>query len=380
MNMGLLGPRFTLEGHGRCVFHDPGDELSQTIWDSFEPSLMKLVGDPVQRAERGNLAEAVYCYLSHRDVGAWSYSSRPPPTWTQRLLQRLEAELPDYVVVVSTKSLTKIQKGYPFLRLAESFGALGYGISWFVASAIACGLPHDAHYSVLLATLNVPAVELAKTAARSLGTYTLGVGRTQALDQLIDERRPRLGVPRRQLSAIPSAGAIKHGEVVSWQTRCRSITGDAIKASLLRMVYPEFSDVTPCPIRLVSRHGRAGIAFKANYASFALGPGTSASPLFGVPATELSRSQRHDILNLSNWHTEREGWLVFRAPPARAVRLHGEQASIWSNTIESTAGAMGSKYALISRGLPPPMIKALISALQSHSSGTGGSTERGVGL
>ena len=60
MNMGLLGPRFTLEGHGRCVFHDPGDELSQTIWDSFEPSLMKLVGDPVQRAERGNLAEAVY--------------------------------------------------------------------------------------------------------------------------------------------------------------------------------------------------------------------------------------------------------------------------------------------------------------------------------
>ena len=271
---------------------------------------------------------------------------------------------PDSVVLVSTRSAPKIQKGYPFLRLLYSLRAAGYESHWFTSSAKSSGLPHDAHYSLVVSSRTGGIEPRVRAIAASVGT-NLGDSYSEVgpLDAELDSRKPRLGASRRLLTALPSAGVLKSGVLRATKNTFRD---PAISGQLLRLPtssVPGAHNLYPRPVRLVSRHGKAGLAFKRDGASFALGPGTSASPLF---AFETAQIEERDVLQLapySNWLSVRDDYVIVRLTPSRAVLLHGPDAQPWEGPVGKVKSSLASQYNLISTGFPPQMLRQIARGL-----------------
>jgi hypothetical protein len=132
--------------------------------------------------------------------------------------------------------------------------------------------------------------------------------------------------------------------------------------TLAEIVCPQFAGLAPLPVRLVSRHGVAGPVFKNEDASYALGPGTSASPLFAYEQRLVAPRDRGIFKKNSNWSAERNGRLIVRLSPSRAVLLHGRSAAAWEDSIANAQASVGSLYSLICRGMPPSMLRGIVGA------------------
>ncbi len=173
---------------------------------------------------------------------------------------------------------------------------------------------------------------------------------------LLESRRPRLGAARKAITSLPGSGRASGGHIWAIGSRFRAIDPGAERVTLGELVCPNLSQLRPRPVRLVSRHGRAGLAIKNSEASYAIGPGTSACPLFAYSLSELQPAERAELKRSANWHTERDGHLIVRVRPERAVLLHGRSAGFWSEALALSGARAGSLYALLSKGLAPSMM------------------------
>lgn len=351
--MGLLGPRLALPSSATCVAHIPGDVLADRFW-AFDQTLSPTArGLPNARSKER--VDAVFAYLSHRDLQAWARGERSGPC--TGFLELIAQRRPKASIVVSTRSAPKAQKGYPFLRFLSALEECEYSASWFIASADSAGLAHDVHYTVLVVEpAERSGAEISKVAAAN-GTFLDGRSRTiGTTSSLLDSKKPRLGTARKTMACLPGSGRASGGHIWAMGSRFHATDSGAERVPLCELVCPSLSQLKPQPVRLVSRHGSAGLAFKDSASSYALGPGTSACPLFAYSLAELQPNERQYLKRSANWHTERDGQLVVRARPERAVLLHGRSAGFWSEALALSNARAGSLYALLSRGMAPSMI------------------------
>lgn len=353
--MGLLGPRLALTSGAYCVSHVPGDALADRLWASEQARSLPAPGLRIAGSEQSQHLDAVFAYLSHRDLQVWVRGENDGAC--SAFMQLIARRRPRTSIVVSTRSAPKAQKGYPFLRFLAALEALGYQTSWFIASADSAGLPHDAHYTVFVVEpVGISKVDLSKVAAANgtvLDSRAHAIG--DALS-LLESRKPRLGAARKAITCLPGSGRASGGHIWAIGSRFRAIDPGPERVALGELVCPNLSQLRPRPVRLVSRHGRAGLAIKNSEASYAIGPGTSACPLFAYSLSELQPAERAELRRCANWLTERDGQLIVRVRPERAVLLHGRLAGFWSEAIALSGARAGSLYALLSRGLAPSMM------------------------
>src|SRR5262249_41676700 len=153
--------------------------------------------------------------------------------------------------------------GYPFLMLLRSLHAYGYESHWFTSSAKACGLPHDAHYSLVVSSRTDGTEHCVRAIAASVGTH-LGDSYAEfgPLEAELDGRKPRLGASRRHLSALPCAGELRSGVLHGTENRYRNAVMRERTLALTDIICPGAQNLRPRPVRMVSRHGVGGLAFK----------------------------------------------------------------------------------------------------------------------
>ena len=240
-------------------------------------------------------------------------------------------------------------------------------------AAVDQGLPHDAHYTLVVGARDVGsrgAGALLTAVASALG-YGLGrLGVPLDAQREREQRRPRLGVSRGALRGLPSAGFLMDGDILEQRVRSTRLALDP--SVLARCVCPQLADPHELrAVRLVSRGGIKGVSVKPVYASFALGPGVSARPLFAIRSQHIDSRVRELILNRSNWSVEREGWLVWRLDPANAVLLHGEEAGHWERPLGESSASLQEKYSLLAKGCPPRILAKVVLAAMGSSSTMG---------
>ena len=361
LNMGLLGPRLALSEEYSCLKHVPGDPLAEALWEQLAGATPRppLAGSTaVPGADRPDLA---FAYLSHRDMLSCAREAeRGGPNPLESIL-RCGAR---HLLMVSTLAAPRAQKGYPFLLVLSSLRAHGYRVAWFTTSAYACGLPHDAHYTIVVASDERETEPEGGFRDLASAVGTLISGKSTSVGTLSEEtvtRKPQLGRARRQMSVLSAAGQIVDDVIHGWNVRF-PLRRD-LGISLREIVSPDVEGADPRPVRLVSRHGIAGPAFKRIPASFALGPGTSASPLFAFEQNLLGHAAQGALTKHADWTCLRDGYLIVRLRASRAVLLHGRSAGIWEAGLQNLRASVGASYALISRGLPPEMIRTLAAAV-----------------
>lgn len=341
--------------------HLPGSPLAEELWTELRKEEVSSWGGT--RFSNGILddLDAVFGYLSHRDLLSWL---RPNgESKVDVVLDVIRRHRPEAVVIVSTKSAVKAQKGFPFLQLLLKLAEYGFQSHWFTASAKAFGLPHDAHYTILLSLRGGGARECARSIAPTVAT-SLGDGYSNlgAIESQLETRRPRLGAARRSFDPLPSAGLLSGGTLTGTTNRYFPKLGTS-EITLQRIVCSRGSLIKPRPVRLVSRYGDAGCAFKDDNSSYALGPGTSAYPLFAFDQRDLRGRDVFDCAPFSNWSTTRNGFVIVRLEPSRAILLHGVQAWRWQRHLKRSRSSFGSQYALISAGVPPTMLRQVVDRL-----------------
>jgi hypothetical protein len=90
----------------------------------------------------------------------------------------------------------------------------------------------------------------------------------------------------------------------------------------------------------------------------------------------LSSAARQQALEYSNWSAKRNGWLVWRLQPGRAVRLHGTDASAWESAVAQCPLSLQDQYALVARGCPPGPLRKMALSLQQLLTSTGVAEQR----
>ncbi len=116
-NMGLLGPRLALTSSATCVTHVPGDAVADRLWEREQARSLAALGPPITISEEGRHLDAVFAYLSHRDLQVWTRGENAGTC--SEVLGLIARRRPRASIVVSTRSAPKAQKGYPFLRFLE---------------------------------------------------------------------------------------------------------------------------------------------------------------------------------------------------------------------------------------------------------------------
>ena len=364
INMGILGARFALRDKYECTIHDPGSPLAEELWSSLSKVEPGLYGGSLHATDS---PDVLFGYLSHKDLLAWLR-----PNFDSKINGMVSAAAqlrPQALVLVSTKSAVKVQKGYPFLQLLATLARNDYETHWFTASAKAFGLPHDAHYTLLVSVLAGDSQLCARSIAKSIGT-DLGdlYENLGEIECQLEERRPRLGASRRQVTSLPSAGFTSRGALSGTRNRYLKLKRKP-NINLQEIVCSGGDRLRPKPVRLVSRHGISGCAFKDEATSYALGPGTSAYPLFAFEQAQLEGRDVFDYAPYSNWSTVRDDHAIVRLEPSRAVLLHGSEAWPWQRLLYRANRALGSKYALISAGFPPSMLQQVADVMSSYLRG-----------
>ena len=363
LNMGLLGPRFALISTDRCVLHVPGNLLADSLWHSRRKRFVSLGSDIESSIRRvRDSIDTIFAYMSHRDIQEWArLDTHEVCASTFLALKRLR---PEAAVIISTKSAPKVLKGFPFLLLLERLECEGYDVIWFTASAMAYGLPHDAHYTVIVCS-RVATIDYSFAAIAAVLGTTLD-GKPEELGSIaeyVGARTPRLGVTRRALAALPSAGVLRNGTLFRVEYKYGACQEAERELSLGEIVCPSHAHLKPKPVRLVARHGVSGLMFKRDNASYAMGPGTSASPLFAFAQEHVRHCTPEELAPYTNWSLVREGHLIVRLRPSRALLLHGRVAGAWERLLHNATAPVGSQYGLVSRGLPPQMLQDLVRVL-----------------
>jgi hypothetical protein len=362
LNMGLLGAHL-VSRQLNCILLDSGekwtDELLQKRFKVDLPhnNLLKL-----DNRITCNL-EFLFCYLTHADIQIWAQSKDLNKTYTSKVIKVIQESPPKNIILFSTKSATSRQKGFPFLKLLKHLASEGYSVGWLTISHLAAGLHHDAHNTIIYASFESNSIAQTSKNLYAKTGYSFKENKTELdLHKQINLRKPRIGSSRKDLSSLPACGFI-----LSTKSALNSISFKREKTpklkNLSKILYPNCRGLKIYPVKLVSRRGIKKVTIKKINASYSLGPGVSAFPLFGVKLKNLEMTHREILLHSGTWHTKRDGWFVFRAPPHIAISLLGREASFWRKDIESATVSMGEKYSTISRGCPPRIFQTILNAL-----------------
>jgi hypothetical protein len=319
-------------------------------------------------------------YFEHRELVLWA--SNPGRIGrVGDVVEHISSTRSRAAIIVSTRSALTAQKGYAFLRLVAALAGEGFGTCWLRVGAVDHGIPHDAHYTMVVAArigVESQAGDLLMSVCRHLGLRATLDCRCMPLEPELDLRRPRLGLSRSSFGGIPPfAYLAKDG--IHWcsvTSQHPTNTGDG---ALRAVVAPRLrGSMRIQAVRLVSRRGVTGVAVKSGSASYAMGPGTSACPLFAVRRVGLSPRARERALEYSNWSTERDGWLVWRLRPSRAVLLHGPDTAAWEGPLTICEGPLQKQYALVAQGCPPSVLMPVAEAV-SHFLGSRKQDRAGIG-
>lgn len=363
--MGLLGLSSApdVDSEWRCVVSSPGSPLAEDLY-----RCSRKLPPAASRVDESRSVDVYVGYLEHRELGAWSVNPRADGA-AHRVLSVLATTDPRTVVLTSTRSALTVQRGFSLLALVDVLRAREYKVCWLRVSAIDQGLPHDAHYTLVVATREAGdggGGALLSRAAGSLGYRLESAGAPLDVRRELEMRRPRLGVSRVDLGGLPSAGFLADGQIVRQHLRSAAPLLDPSK--LAQCVCPDLEIPDGLrAVRLVSRSGSRGVSVKPLYASFALGPGVSARPLFAIRSERIDSRTRDVALRWCNWSIERDGWLVWRLEPGRAILLHGAEAGYWERGLRDSTASLEAKYSLLAKGCPPRILGKVVFAAMSHS-------------
>lgn len=373
VNMGLLGLELASAGK-------PGWCCVGRVLDSSLATELHARARNTPRLECDGCPQVVTGYFEHRELVLWA-SNPARGGRAADVLERITSTRPRAAIIVSTRSALTAQKGYAFLRLLAALAGEGFGTCWVRVGAVDHGIPHDAHYTIVVAArlgVESQASDLLMSIGRHLGLRATLDSRCMPLDREIDLRRPRLGMSRSSLGGLPSCAYVTK-EGIHWCSATPQHPTNAGNGALRAVVAPRLRGSTRIQaVRLVSRGGVTGVALKSGSASYAMGPGVSACPLFAVRGVGLSERSRKQALEYSNWSTERDGWLVWRLQPSRAVLLHGPTAATWEEPLRICEGPLQTQYALVAQGCPPSVLMPVAEAV-GHFLGSRKQDRAGIG-
>lgn len=301
-------------------------------------------------------------------------------TPTQKVIHLLRERQVPLIVIASSRALLHEMFGCAMAWLVLELTRLHYLVYWCRLNPLQIGLPHDTLYTFLVAVN----VSLDAPRDRSLlRSIRIGGARIPFLSDLLDRmgivangfasgdlkqemasRWPRLGVARpRVATPFRSFGVALGEQYVTFSGRPRFLA--ECSPTLAEVVCPGFRDGDDVSaVRLLSRHGRTSVAVKARKASYAMGPGYSAGPLFAIPRSRTDGGSRPRLLEHANWVRERDGLIVFRLKPSRAVLFHGWEAERLVPLLREMDAPVLRQYELVA-GIVPPAVTKLLAQIHS---------------
>jgi DNA-cytosine methyltransferase len=119
--------------------------------------------------------------------------------------------------------------------------------------------------------------------------------------------------------------------------------------------------------RFWGRTGKTTFYISKNQYSHSIGTSMGAAPTFGLDPQFLTPDVKNEIDQLSNWTSIHSEYFVFRLTPRHALRLFGNMAETFGNTLEVYKAPLSIKYKLIGNMFAPDQalepLKLLINSM-----------------
>lgn len=367
---GIAGARPVLDGaNASCVFSCETDGTAATVYSSLFSSCAQ-ADARIVNPDLGPRIDAVFCRIPPLLRGAWIHRGRVD-TGLWGVIDRYN---PGLVVLESGRGLLNDRFGYSMAALLEAFTRRTYSVAWLRVNATAVGVPHDRSHTFVIAMrgarLDQDSVgrtigelwEGPSRGAPSSSPIEFGTAHYGALSEVLAARMPRLGMSRPKVATPFRSFGVCQGDfyVVLEGRLARQIE---LHPSLGEVVAPQCDGDGSAivAVRLVSRGGRRGVLVKRRRASYALGKGVSAGPLFAVPFRPGAPSIGHGgLAQFANWFSERDGMNIVRITPERAVMLYGEGLADIAERIRVLRASAAKKYELVATLVPPALLRVAL--------------------
>lgn len=359
----LGGAKLALEAHSyNCI--------DSKTWEDFLTSSLHSI-------DRGTISDCdvltIQFPTSDTVSGLWG----PDGDWisaryvASKLSSILEIYNPRTLILIGRSGILSEGNGSTFAELLISLSMYRYEACWVRFNLASWGIPQDANRIAIVAIqasefaglrdMESPSLTLLSN-IRGVNKGKFKLKKKQCLENILDERRPRIGAPAPKKSnpygsfGISSCGHIRdfEGAFSNEFSVCPTLP------NILGLEESDWSQGIRSA-RFVSRSGVRSIQLKKGDLAHSIGPAISAWPLFAFPKQIGLFSKAEEAFN---WKTRFGDYDVGRLTPQRSLLLFGSEAKCLSANLSEVTPTVSTQYKLVAATVSPKVVDSLITALE----------------